>query len=433
MYNLEPCIEWCITTETDYWTTGYIPDSTDPTLPELWQRVDVATTEGFRTTRMAVGERVDDVQAMALAYYWRAQSEAKEFVWPVGESKGIPHHFHLEMDALTDAEGQASELFETVFEGIGATLEAIGFILSVMMTKKVRWKSRKVFSDLFDQYFLVVQTYVKETVGDVSDRFKAITNWKDKEGIVDAVASEHLGFKFGIEPLISEYQELKKTLEHMKQAEIWDTAVKVFETRDEAEKYTFQGSSRESELHIYRERDISCNTRVKLHVRVHQDTLSKSLRVLDYLGLSPSFSRVWQVVPMSFAINWVTPMKDFLQKVDHAHIKSRLWDIVYKTVSSEYSMVIETDTLDSYFDGALLAVYYKRFSSLNWSRPNIKDIEAGFLSNGVIPIALSLGVVLSSSSRTKRKLDKKAAKRKTNEIWKLLNQTKSASIAKGAK
>jgi hypothetical protein len=300
--------------------------------------------------------------------------EAAVPMWNATLGHAFPSLFYLEQKLVKDADENAVDLFETIFEFIDVVRSLQQATSEHMLAKLAKKRGNSGLHRLSRRErdglarLRTLRQQAKDFGSELRSKF-ANLSLKDPPSTLDELADAHLMWKFGIAPLIKEGQALKNAI----QQGIPEHRLRVQTT--DRQMVELKGFSFDQEL-----------TAV-VEMQPHASQVTEMMMWFDHYGALPTFERVWAVVPWSFAIDWVYPFGNILQGLDHSFIRTRLWDLMFRSNSEKLSIRIKPRRE---LKGRAFALRYRRFTSVNWGRPSdFRELEASF-SAGHLPIALSL-------------------------------------------
>lgn len=135
----------------------------------------------------------------------------------------------------------------------------------------------------------------------------------------------YLGFSFGALPLISSVKKLTTSLK-----ELDDYTSRLYNQGQEGQtvgKKIFREFTGKFEF-PFRRFLIECSYTTKVtsrySTRAFWDSPSAVTPFLDYFGLRPDLSDIWEIVPLSFAVDWVVNIGDFLGQFDQTAISDSI-------------------------------------------------------------------------------------------------------------
>jgi hypothetical protein len=128
-------------------------------------------------------------------------------------------------------------------------------------------------------------------------------------GAVDYIADAILRYRFAQAPTAADLQEVLRT--DLKR-ELTDLVRPKAATIYGRFQYTFQGTE-----NFVGNGTLKLETVAKCRIQLDFSTLLASLFTANSVGLLPTLSRLWAVVPFSFVIDWFTNMGNRLKSVDN--------------------------------------------------------------------------------------------------------------------
>lgn len=177
-------------------------------------------------------------------------------------------------------------------------------------------------------------------IGDIPDTLAQARGLLDKLPTSRKdVASAHLGYVFGVKPIISDLQGIAKAIAN--QDDHWRRL-------HDGNKETIRWKSND----VLTFDDIPYFTGIPQdEFRIRGETkISRTITVvaswkpptnfirpfLDYFGLQPDASDIWALVPLSFVVDWFAGVGDALSKLDTTGISQSLEiNSVYSSVKAE--------------------------------------------------------------------------------------------------
>jgi len=310
----------------------------------------------------------------------------------------------LEVKALDDLSSHELELLESGVEGVAQIWELILFYLKIMKNPKGLLDAKLFRKALEFRLSSLLEKRKKKT--SLQDHLDHIAYMR-KHGltaITDVMkqgSGHYLAWVFGIRPLMKDINDIKARLEEaVVTGEQRINSSREFETWIDGRKYDVKES-------------------VLLYVKPHVGQLHEFLRKVSSTGLLPDFGQVWNLVTMSFLVNWFINVGAMLDVIDHYMINSRLWDLVYRSSAIKYSR----EELPEGFTGFCRFTGYSRRISRHWSMSD--TVMAEWEQGGSAPIALALLIQRESDTfhalGAKAVLDDKRMPRKWMRKW--LNQS----------
>lgn len=189
-----------------------------------------------------------------------------------------------------------------------------------------------------------VQTNVISFVRDLRNPAELIPKLKNLSKL-KGIASEYLGYKYGILPTISDLDEITKAFTKVKSSDRLGNIIM---------QAGHQASAANSTANV------TSTQRIKIAVS-NEDNMIQDLyqRMVDF-GVFPTFTNLWDLVPYSFVIDWFVDVGSFLERVD-ARLLFLSYNIDYVTMSSKSvtQAVIASD-------GIGLTGNYKRVAYHRW-------------------------------------------------------------------
>lgn len=282
---------------------------------------------------------------------------------PIG---AFPQTLDLEDNLLDQADVANVELFETAYETIGMIAELVGFVVDLIVYKKVKLSHIKTENEFF-----VIRSRLKRLRKGLADGIFGTFNFqllkKFRKDPTTVASDVFLTWKFGIAPTLREIQALKETL--LIQGATSKRAYRASQTTD----------------YVYGDQEWRQTMRVQCVIAPHLEPLHNALRAVDRLGLLPTLERVWAIVPWSFLINWIVPVSKNFARFDQVFIRCKLWDLYYRCSSQ----TLTREWKHPRFEGVVILKHYRRETSLNWSTAR-QDIKTMLLNKGRLPILLAL-------------------------------------------
>jgi len=113
----------------------------------------------------------------------------------------------------------------------------------------------------------------------------------------------------------------------------------------------------------------TCQQSVKLGVANEDSRLLSLINGIESWGFLPTFENVWDLVPLSFVIDWFVQVGDLLESVD-ARLRYERYDIKYATTSQKDTRRLTlVPTASSPYSGSLECVSYVRGVDLTVDPP----------------------------------------------------------------
>jgi hypothetical protein len=207
---------------------------------------------------------------------------------------------------------------------------------------------------------------------------------------VDIIADAVLAFRFGQKPTVDDAMELAKTnvvkevkgLLHVSEATLYGQYHYLLTDSDMA-RMSLPGS-------------IRIVTRSKIRIHTDMTTLLAGYLTANGVGLMPTLSRLWAVVPFSFVVDWFTGMGDRLQAVDDQLLWMAMgtswclhsFKITYYPPKSEFDRF----GLESDLDDPFGVTFYKReFSRL---MPRLSESRFDYLAPDHGPQPVTVGALV---------------------------------------
>jgi len=129
--------------------------------------------------------------------------------------------------------------------------------------------------------------------------------------VVDFLADAILAFRFGQKPTADDVNEFIST-------DFQSTFDNLLRSKSQTAygSSTYHFTSDEMENLVQLPGTMKLVTRSKIRIHTDMTTLLSGYLSANGMGMMPSLSRLWAVVPFSFVVDWFTGMSDRLQSVD---------------------------------------------------------------------------------------------------------------------
>lgn len=186
----------------------------------------------------------------------------------------------------------------------------------------IRPSSFHAVRDAVDTYANVIETNHIETLKEIEDLLHLLPSFGTlaqfasslKNGDVisagkyglDFLSDNYLKFKFGIEPTVSNGQEILS-----KASAVRERLSNLYGPRTLNGKFHYKLPEG-----TYGFKDISLTTRAKVRIHFDESCLLAGVLRSRALGLFPSLSSLWDCVPLSFVIDWLTNLGERFDSVD---------------------------------------------------------------------------------------------------------------------
>jgi len=195
-----------------------------------------------------------------------------------------------------------------------------------------------------------IRTWLSETLSETKSEFL-----KDPLGFV---SGQYLQYIFAIAPLKTEARTLKKAISEV----INNTETS--EANDEVSDSLYWDG------HVVERRTVT-----KLYLRPKAERLYQVTRLLDKFGASGT-ADLWNLFPLSFAIDWFIPVGNLLNMLDTMYLRFAEYDLLYRSYSESFILPLR---VEEYFGGAAFGAvsytYYQRNPTIHWRIPTNSDIE----------------------------------------------------------
>lgn len=135
----------------------------------------------------------------------------------------------------------------------------------------------------------------------------------------------------------------------------------------------YAGKSQQSDV-----RGISFERRqhLKLALSNEDHGLLSAFNALEKIGVFPSFNNLWDLIPLSFVVDWFLDIGNFLARVD-THLRLLRYDVRYTTMSSKLTGVKSvTSTPGSPYSGTFSLVEYSRWTSGRCPLPSLSYLTS---------------------------------------------------------
>lgn len=173
-------------------------------------------------------------------------------------------------------------------------------------------------------------------LGDFSRLLDLVTTWS---GLVKKGAEGHLGWSFGIRPMISDIKELYDSLMNYRQR-IDDFIERAGQPQKRHFRYKFDEDDSETLIYEslyskgYRNDESASVFHATLVYQYEIPTELYTIRgklnaIRDMVGLRFRLAEVWEAIPFSFVIDWFFPIQRFLEGFSDPLIKPKLTVIDY--------------------------------------------------------------------------------------------------------
>jgi len=301
--------------------------------------------------------------------YWQKLPDTEEvFSRDLNAYRGIHPDNTGSLDELSDAMGQTIDLARGKYDRILRTVIPYSTFECEI---KALDSANEITSNMIE---------FSQGLGQLMPPFKALLTLV-KGGPIErtkALADIHLYVKFGLLPAAKDFRMLKDFLKSHE-------APASLNSVDENDRLYGQIDR----IYQVGQYEVASKERVIIAVTPHKRELVRLHFALNSVGLAINGSNVWDLLPWSFAIDWVLPIGNVIAGLDHL-VNTRLVDLNYRISSWHLSHTVNLDELfpDLNISGEISFVRYERRVSRFWSYP-----EAEFKGSGIpLPIALSLSV-----------------------------------------
>jgi hypothetical protein len=387
VYNDIPWCLWEMSVDEYAKTTGWLNTDEEPSLlqdegnwnsvalSDVWQANGIYGTAGCRLGLLDEGtwDQVD------LHKYFHSVCSP---YWGHMSGSPFPSVFEQAMDALNTVDSAKAETFETLYEFTGTMVSLIELALALFFPKKVK----------YDEIWYVLRNNtaprtlkkkLKTITREARSARQALAGLKDllyskskrfarslKTDPLQTSSGLYLSYSFGIAPLLREAQALRKAI------------------KEDLPKDKVRGSNRSTHDLVIQGQIYTSEVNVLVDVTPSTRGVNKLFALLDHFGTLPTSERVWAVVPFSFLVDWFLPIGDGLKGFDHAFIRSKLWELRYLVASQKISKTLIQ--LEPPWKGHIVVSRYRRYSSLNWPRPEDFNPANPKLRRSQLPIGLAL-------------------------------------------
>jgi hypothetical protein len=223
-----------------------------------------------------------------------------------------------------------------------------GFLQAVINDlPNLRPAARISFADAMSKYDTIIQSNHLETLSEIGEIFVLLPSLADIvtikkklqafdiigtiDAIIDFITGTYLLYKFGTQPTIDGAVEAlaksQSVLERLKRPE-FEGGVTYGQF-----KYDFPEGT-------YGFKTVSLEVRSKIVLGPTASSLAATLAATGAMGVQPTTSNFWGVVPFSFAVNWPTGLGTQFESID-AFIKAYVYDVKYCVHS--YKVIAEVD------------------------------------------------------------------------------------------
>lgn len=221
--------------------------------------------------------------------------------------------------------------------------------------------------------------------------------WATKQRItnlytrVQASAGAYLGYQYGVKAPFRDYSEFWSTIERY-----WKDGKSLQPFWEKTNIYQKGGK-----ILATGSPDVNYSVRLGLHYDVgNTDLISDTLNILNQYGFGLSFTKMWDIVPLSFAIDWVYNVSSVLETLDAKLNKYRCpIKRVWRSYKAERTFDISSIPNINQWAGTITETLYDRL--LINSLPHIstavaaKDATKGTMSTSSLDEAVALVVVLT--------------------------------------
>lgn len=198
----------------------------------------------------------------------------------------------------------------------------------------------------------------------------------------NALASGYLAYQYAIRPNIEDAKDLK------------DNGARILSqaTVDRFSRERRRGALSHDNIAV-------CNTCATLsyfttyHLRLKSNYFSQVWSALEKLGLEPTASQIWDLIPFSFVADWFLPLGDTLKNIDSYNSMVLNRDILARIESFKVLWPVEEQIISDLFDGTICS--NGKPIEYSWYDRRIYN-DAGVID----PIDISDGNGLTSSQMT---------------------------------
>lgn len=194
-------------------------------------------------------------------------------------------------------------------------------------------------------------SFLKE-IPDVKNLIPKLSNLKKLKSLkgIDALSDEYLSAKYGLLPTISDLQEIVKAFQKQKAAYLDQNGFRVATSSH----FDTQGE-------VYFTQELA--QRLKIAIGTKEIGLFRLTEQLDHFGVLPNFKNLWDLVPYSFALDWLVDVGSLLERAD-AQIRIESLPIKYCTRSKKKTRTVSMDALTyAPYGGSFQLVQYHRWVS----------------------------------------------------------------------
>lgn len=196
--------------------------------------------------------------------------------------------------------------------------------------------------------FKIVRFNALEFISDLKNPTKLIPKLRNLRNI-KGLAGTYLNVKYGILPTVDDLTSL------------YESVVKV---RKNVDRNGFQTNSAgylsSSEVGPYRH---TLEQHLKIAIDNEDSRIQSIVTGLENVGLMPNASTLWELIPMSFAVDWFVNVGDYLGDID-ANRRLARFNVRYCTTSTKRTWEVDIDPDEAQgFTGTIQACAYERGSN----------------------------------------------------------------------
>lgn len=169
-----------------------------------------------------------------------------------------------------------------------------------------------------------------------------LKNLKSLKGLSERYLSLH----YGVLPTVSDIED------------VWEACSRSAKrTKDGKFRLAYAGDTQWIPSDLV---DLKVEQHLKLAVDANDSTLTSIGARLDNIGLCPKLSNLWDLVPFSFAVDWLVDVGDFLER---SEVKERLekFKVSYTVCSVKYTKSLEIGDLSDCLTGVVQSSRYHRW------------------------------------------------------------------------
>lgn len=180
--------------------------------------------------------------------------------------------------------------------------------------------------------------------------------------IIDILSSAELAWSFSVRPTISDTEKIVDKAQSFRRRYYGKNSLFTFNT--------IYGKTQLDDIGDFFGvfQDMTLTVRSKVRLRFADDSLLAYAMPYRSLGILPSLSAVWEIIPFSFVVDWIFPVNDHLSMADLSHLFSCLeLDLSVHSILYEYEfpddILIEhgIDRLEGSDSDGIVYRYYDRF------------------------------------------------------------------------